>query len=67
MAQDAKGVLAEGEGMNYADRIAAERKRISDCVDSFLAARLSPDCPQKQPNIKNRESALAYYYRRKAK
>ena len=53
--------------MTYADRIAAERKRIAEGVDSFLAKRLSPDCPQKQPNIKNRESALAYYYRRKVK
>ena len=53
--------------MTYDQRMAAERKRISESVDSFLLALFAPGNPRKQPDLKNRANALAYYYRRKAR
>ena len=52
--------------MTYHQRIAAERKRISDCVDSYLLALFAPGNPRKQASELQRKYAREWY-RRKAK
>lgn len=51
--------------MTYRQRSEAEKKWISDGVDSFLAKRLSPTCPVKIAAREQSKLILREYYRRK--